>query len=200
MSENPNQPREYDAVLGNQTPAPVDGLVLGGLEGVKRRLSNPLVEQKIAALQEALKYGEAGLYLVIQALEHKLWRVRQAAYLLLEERKEPVARQVIQEYTQKSNRYENFVAMGRTGGVSDVDTMMESLENDHNCATYKLVDYALGLVDTHQGKDQIRHYLFHGTQRQRNYAALYFKRLGAKDILVEAVRCGCIDRVQAFSK
>lgn len=40
MSKNPNQPREYDAVLGGKTPPPVDGVVLGGLEGVKRRLNS----------------------------------------------------------------------------------------------------------------------------------------------------------------
>jgi hypothetical protein len=35
---------------------------------------------------------------------------------------------------------------------------------------------------------------------QRNYAALYFKRRGAKNILKEAVKQGCIDKLQAFSK
>jgi hypothetical protein len=35
---------------------------------------------------------------------------------------------------------------------------------------------------------------------QRNYAALYFKRLKEVDVLAEAVKMGCIDRVQAFSK
>ncbi|BDA69274.1 hypothetical protein CAL7716_034400 [Calothrix sp. PCC 7716] len=43
-------------------------------------------------------------------------------------------------------------------------------------------------------------YLFNSTQAQRNYTALYFKRKGARDILVKAVNKGCIDRVQAFSK
>lgn len=38
MSENPNQPRVYDVVLGGQAPPPVEGVVLGGLEGVKSRL------------------------------------------------------------------------------------------------------------------------------------------------------------------
>ncbi|MUG97547.1 hypothetical protein F7734_36575 [Scytonema sp. UIC 10036] len=202
MPESTNQPRVDDAVLGGQTvsPAPVNGAVLGGLEGVRRRLANPVVEQKVAALKEALKYGEAGLNLVIQALEDKLWMVRNAAYLLLASREEPVVKQILEEYTQKSNRYDTFVAMGRTGAASDVDTLMESLENDQNSATFKLVDYTLGLVNTPQGKERIQHYLFNGTQRQRNYAALYFKRLGAKDILASAVKQGCIDRVQAFSK
>ena len=199
MSKNSNRPTVYDAVLGGQEKAPPGAVVLGGLEGVKRRLANPVVEQKIAALEEALKYGDAGLKLVILALEDKLWKVRQAAYLLLVDKQDPVVEQALQEY-QKSSRYDVFVAMGRTGGTSDVDTLMESLQNEQNTATTKLVDYTLGLVNTNDGKDRIRHYLFNGTQIQRNYAALYFKRKGAKDILIEAVQQGCIDRVQAFSK
>ncbi|MFN6537549.1 MAG: hypothetical protein RM021_014405 [Nostoc sp. EkiNYC01] len=199
MSKNSNRPRVYDAVLGGQEKAPPGAVVLGGIEGVKRRLANPVVEQKIVALEEALKYGDAGLKLVILALEDKLWKVREAAYLLLVNQQDSVVQQALQEY-QQSSRYDVFVAMGRTGGVSDVDTLMESLENEQNTATTKLVDYTLGLVNTNEGKDRIRHYLFNGTQIQRNYAALYFKRKGAKDILIAAVQQGCIDRVQAFSK
>jgi hypothetical protein len=67
MSENRNQPREYDAVLGGQVPPPVDGVVLGGIEGVKRRLSSATSpQQQILAVAEALKYGEAGIKLVFE--------------------------------------------------------------------------------------------------------------------------------------
>lgn len=200
MSKNSDRPRVYDAVLGGQEKAPPGAVVLGGLEGVKRRLANPVIEQKIAALEEALKYGEAGLELVIWALDDNLWKVRQAAYSLLASRPEPLVQEIVQEYSNKIDRYDAFVAMARNGGVSDVDTLMDNLESDRNSATCKLVDYTLGLVDTREGKDRIRHYLFNGTQIQRNYAALYFKRRGAKDILREAVNQGCIDRLQAFSK
>ena len=55
MAENQNQPGKYDAVLGGKNPPPVTGVVLGGIEGVKRRLSNPVVEVKVAALSDALK-------------------------------------------------------------------------------------------------------------------------------------------------
>ncbi|MBC1239617.1 hypothetical protein [Nostoc sp. 2RC] len=200
MKENTNRPRVYDAVLGGQEKAPPGAVVLGGLEGVKRRLVNPVIEQRIAALEEALKYGEAGLELVIWALDDKLWKVRQAAYSLLASRQEPIVQEILQDYSHKIDRYDAFVAMARAGGVSDIDTLMENLENDRTSATYKLVDFTLGLVDTSQGQDRIRHYLFNGTQIQRNYAALYFKRRGAKNILKEAVNQGCIDKLQAFSK
>ncbi|MFN6486821.1 MULTISPECIES: hypothetical protein [unclassified Nostoc] len=200
MKENTNRPRVYDAVLGGQEKAPPGALVLGGLEGVKRRLANPLIEQRIAALEEALKYGEAGLELVIWALDDKLWKVRQAAYSLLASRPEPIVQEILQDYSHKIDRYDAFVAMARAGGVSDIDTLMENLENERTSATYKLVDFTLGLVNTSQSEDRIRHYLFNGTQIQRNYAALYFKRRGAKNILKEAVKQGCIDKLQAFSK
>ncbi|MGV0104733.1 HEAT repeat domain-containing protein [Nostoc sp. DSM 114160] len=200
MKENSNRPTVYDAVLGGQEKAPPGAVVLGGLEGVKRRLANPVIEQRIAALEEALKYGEAGLELVIWALDDKLWKVRQAAYSLLASRPEPIVQEILQDYSHKIDRYDAFVAMARAGGVSDIDTLMENLENDRTSATCKLVDFTLSLVDTPQGQDRIRHYLFNGTQIQRNYAALYFKRRGAKKILKEAVNQGCIDKLQAFSK
>ncbi len=44
MSEN--QPREFDAVLGGGNQAPVDGVVLGGIEGVKRRWESANIQQK----------------------------------------------------------------------------------------------------------------------------------------------------------
>ncbi|MGV0104734.1 GUN4 domain-containing protein [Nostoc sp. DSM 114160] len=67
MSENLNQPREYDAVLGGQVPPPKDGVVLGGIEGVKRRLSSATSpQQQILAVAEALKYGEVGTKLVFE--------------------------------------------------------------------------------------------------------------------------------------
>jgi WD40 repeat protein len=94
-----NQPRVYDAVKGGQTPHSVDSAILGGLEGVKSRLASVVEEQRIAALSEALKYGEVGVYLVVQAL---LWdeskQVQRAAYLILRERTEPRVKQAIQQY------------------------------------------------------------------------------------------------------
>lgn len=53
-------PTQYDAVLGGQNLAFNSAAVLGGIAGVKSRLASPIVEAKIVALSEALKYGEAG--------------------------------------------------------------------------------------------------------------------------------------------
>ncbi|BAY24133.1 GUN4 domain-containing protein [Calothrix sp. NIES-2100] len=84
MSENFNQPREYDAVLGGQVPPPKDGVVLGGIAGVKRRLiSATSVEQQIFAVAEALKYGEAGTKLVFEIVNPESEKVQLTVSSLL---------------------------------------------------------------------------------------------------------------------
>ena len=97
MPDHPNQPQQYDAVLGEQTPIRAGSAILGGLEGVKRHLDSAVEEQRIAALSEALKYGEVGLDLVIGALQDESEKLQKAAYLLLRERKEPKVKQTLWE-------------------------------------------------------------------------------------------------------
>src|SRR5919202_4917 len=84
-----NQPKEDDAVLGGNAPA-YSGVVLGGLEGVKWRFGRAessgcpaSIEQRIAALKDALNYGQAGLDFVIQSLNDQSWHIHQADYSLL---------------------------------------------------------------------------------------------------------------------
>ena len=98
MSENQNEPREYDAVLGGQNSIPVNAAVLGGLPGVKSRLASPIVEVRIAALSEALKYGEVGLDVIIQALHDESMQVKFAAYSLLKDRDDLKIKPQFQDY------------------------------------------------------------------------------------------------------
>ncbi len=105
MSENPNQPRDDDAVLGGQNLAPAGSVVLGGLEGVTRRLGAgnagavvPEVEQRVAAIKDALKYGQKGLNLVIQALQDESDLVQRVAYLLVREKTRPEVRKALREF------------------------------------------------------------------------------------------------------
>lgn len=92
------QPQSNDAVLGGQNPTLASSVVLGGLEGVKRRLVSTEVESKIVALKEALKYGQAGVDLVIQALKNESQSIAQAVYWQLRASSEPLAQQALQEY------------------------------------------------------------------------------------------------------
>ncbi|MEG4215121.1 formylglycine-generating enzyme family protein [Microcoleus sp. Pol14C6] len=98
MSDNQNEPREYDAVLGGQNSIPVNAAVLGGIPGVKSRLASPIVEARIAALSEALKYGEVGLDLIIKALHDESMQVKFAACSLLKDRNEEKIQRQLQNY------------------------------------------------------------------------------------------------------
>lgn len=98
MAGNQNQPGRYDAVLGGKNPPPVTGAVLGGIEGIKRRLSNPVADVKIAALSDALNYGDVGLGLVIQALRQENKVIQRSAYKLLRKREEAQVKQALREY------------------------------------------------------------------------------------------------------
>lgn len=81
MSEN--QPKEYDAVLGGTNPAPIYGVVLGGLEGVKRRFVNGDRDQKIAAVLEGFKYGDRGFEWVNQILDTQSSEFESAVYSVI---------------------------------------------------------------------------------------------------------------------
>lgn len=98
MSDNPNQPKEYDAVLGGQTLPPVQSVILGGIEGVKHRFNSSNIAARTAALSEALNYGEEGLNLVIGALDDKFRKVRHVAAQLLQQREEIQAKLALQNY------------------------------------------------------------------------------------------------------
>jgi hypothetical protein len=205
MSKN-GRPNESDLVMGNRTIVADGSMVLGGIEKIVKRLDTDSIQLKILALKDAVHYGKTGLMLVLEHLDHEQFEIQTAAYSLLESRSEQFVRDrianynIIRKYTRHANRFELFEQMGRAGKPKDVDIMMESLELDSSSSPHKLIDYALGLVKNLDGQLRIEHYLFHGTPVQRNYAALYFKRIGAVGILTEAVELGCVDRIQAFSK
>lgn len=86
MNNNPNRPKEYDAVLGGQAPPPIAGVVLGGLEGVKHRLKSTVARERAAALIEALRYEEEGFDLVIEALQDSSEKVQLFAGRLLRQK------------------------------------------------------------------------------------------------------------------
>lgn len=200
-----DRPTEFDAVLGNQGIAAQGSMILGGVEGIKQRLNSHSLQVKIAALEDAVNYGTAGLQVLLEYLDDRDLQIQNRVYELLECRSEPficehLAKNGIRRYTRHKNRFDLFEQMGKQGMPENVDIMMESLEYDPRSSPYKLIDYTLGLARHSEGKKRIEYYLFNGTQTQRNYAALYFKRLEEHAILREAVKIGCIDRVQAFAK
>ncbi|MEH2176957.1 hypothetical protein [Nostoc sp.] len=81
-----NQPQEFDAILGGNTPSPMTSAVLGGFEGVQNRLKSAITETRVAAIYQALNYGTPGLDLVIAGLQDSSGQVRSHAYKLLQNR------------------------------------------------------------------------------------------------------------------
>ena len=98
MPSDRDRPREYDAVKGGQNSIPVGAAVQGGIAGVKSRLALPSVEARIAALSEALNYGDAGLDLILGALQDESVQVKLAVYSLLKDRNEEKIKQHLQNY------------------------------------------------------------------------------------------------------
>ena len=103
MLENLDQPKPYDAVRGGQLPPPVGGVVLGGLAGVKHRLSSSVSEHRIAALRETLNYGDAGLKIVIKICQSETGQVQRAACDLVRDRLSSIAREKLQAFVASSS-------------------------------------------------------------------------------------------------
>jgi phage shock protein A len=101
--ENLDQPKPYDAVRGGQLPPPVGGVVLGGLAGVKHRLSSSVSEHRIAALRETLNYGDAGLKIVIKICQSETGQVQRAACDLVRDRLSSIAREKLQAFVASSS-------------------------------------------------------------------------------------------------
>jgi formylglycine-generating enzyme required for sulfatase activity len=95
MPDNPNEPRPFDAVLGGQSP-PVNAAVLGGLAGVKQRLASTSEEVRIAALSDALKYGQAGLDIVVEIFKTETGAMQCAAWNLLRNTTGKTAKQLLE--------------------------------------------------------------------------------------------------------
>ncbi|MGJ3249255.1 MAG: GUN4 domain-containing protein [Elainellaceae cyanobacterium] len=110
---SPN-PQPDDAVLGGES-IPRTGIILGGLDGVERRLASPVVEHRCEALTEAIEYGQGGLSLVIQALRDPSEHVRQAAYRLLQRRPETRAQNAVKQFYIRTHygQLQRALATGR---------------------------------------------------------------------------------------
>jgi phage shock protein A len=130
--ENLDQPKPYDAVRGGQLPPPVGGVVLGGLAGVKHRLSSSVSEHRIAALTETLNYGDAGLKIVIKICQSETGPVQRAACDLLRKRLSSIAREKLQAFVASS---------------SDSEAEVDS--------TQKILDRSSGAVSEKNGDRQL---------------------------------------------
>jgi formylglycine-generating enzyme required for sulfatase activity len=136
---NPQQPREYDAVLGGNSPSIEGAAVLGGIEGVKLRLQNPDSKVRIAALEQALNYGEQGLDLVIASLKDKSLEIQDTAYLLLRSRTETKVKNSLIEFNPQGLKLEQIE-------VVTVNRFGEIIQRQQRIARYFIEDLGNGVI------------------------------------------------------
>lgn len=122
-----HQPQAHDAVLGGQAAPPAQGTVLGGLAGVKQRLTSPHVQQRLAALPEALHHGQIGVELVIGALGDRDRSVQKAAYALLKDIDHPLATDAVQQFALTSVK----TRLNSAIEAEQLEAIADALELDH---------------------------------------------------------------------
>ncbi|NJK68787.1 MAG: PspA/IM30 family protein [Microcoleus sp. CSU_2_2] len=139
--ENFDQPKPYDAVRGGQLSPPVGGLVLGGLAGIKHRLSSSVNEHRIAALNETLNYGDAGLKIAIAICQSETGPVQQAACDLLRQRLSAIAREKLLAFVSSSSKTEadkGVKKLGKSVGAIGQNNVPEK-NNDRHLSEAQLI-------------------------------------------------------------
>jgi WD40 repeat protein len=105
MVNESSQPKPGDAVLGGNNPPPINAAVLGGIEGAKQRCASTDFQARIAGLREAVKYGEAGIELLLHGLKDEVSEVAWVAYSLLLENAEPELKRALEIYNFYPRNY-----------------------------------------------------------------------------------------------
>ena len=95
---------------------------------------------------------------------------------------------------------QTYIGLAKEGTAASVGEIFRHLTKQMSLAESKFIDFALGHVESVEGVAAMERLLFHGTQIQRNYCALYFGRRGDYDIVRKAYDLGLIDAKQAFSR
>jgi hypothetical protein len=83
MSQPNSDPQSTAAILGGQSPAPLQGAILGGVEGIRQKLANVDLAIRLEALEQAWGYGAVGLPCLQQALSDRSKVVRRRARWIL---------------------------------------------------------------------------------------------------------------------
>ncbi len=98
------------------------------------------------------------------------------------------------------NILQYYIDLAKEGTKSSIGKIMTHLNKRMTLAESKFIDFALGQINTDEGVKIMAYYLFHGTQIQRNYCALYFGRRDEYLLIRKAYDAGLIDAKQAFSR
>jgi COMPASS component SWD3 len=92
------QPSNTDAILGGQNCLTTDTVVLGGIEGIKQRLTSQDEEIQKSALRAALTYEDKGLELLIDVWRNDSYKLKWQAFSLLRTREEGRVKHALSEY------------------------------------------------------------------------------------------------------
>ena len=95
---------------------------------------------------------------------------------------------------------QHYISLAKEGTKASIDEIMRHLNKSMSLPESKFIDFALGHIGSAEGIKVMEHYLYHGTQIQRNYCALYFGRRGEYQLIRRAYDEGLIDAKQAFSR
>ena len=95
---------------------------------------------------------------------------------------------------------QHYIELAQEGTEESIGEIMADLNENTDIVDTKYIDFALGHVSGEEGMKVMEDYLFKGTKIQRNYATLYFARLGEYLIIRKAYDLGLIDARQAFSR
>ena len=80
----PQNPGEFDAVLGGTKRAPEGAAVLGGIQGLLIHYQDPNPHNRIEIIQQALNYGKKGTDFLLEVMKNDdSWEVKDVAYELL---------------------------------------------------------------------------------------------------------------------
>ncbi|MEL7245396.1 MAG: hypothetical protein AAGM40_24125 [Cyanobacteria bacterium J06573_2] len=184
MNSNQNQPREFDVVLGGENPAPVTGVVLGGIEGVKRRLESEIVDVRIKALNDALGYGDNGLDLLIEALKNDSLQIKRFASRLLKECGGNRGKQALLEFDH--NLY--FTKIDNWS-FQEIDSHLNNDRNIENA--YIFTNICIGEQEEHIIDDAfqyLKYFKYYNIQEQEN----------TLDNLTEILKDAKFDKIEAF--
>lgn len=95
---------------------------------------------------------------------------------------------------------QNYIDLAKEGTSESIGRIMADLTMETPIVETKFIDFALSFVSSEEGLAVMEEYLFKGSQIQRNYATLFFARLGEYLLIRKAYDMGLIDLRQAFSR
>lgn len=95
---------------------------------------------------------------------------------------------------------EEFISYYKRNDSKGVDGLMKHLTSRITLVDTKRIDFYLGLMDSEQSISRVIHYLFKGSQIQRNYSTLYLARRNIWKPVNQAYKEGLIDYKQAYSR